>query len=114
MSLSLFLAGVAAGAGFVAGRAHRNARKEAAILLHLDTHGPDYGLGMVNAGLGYRGTIYVRLHQMEQRGLIESREDWTGGAVRGGRPRRIYQITDTGRAALRVEAARQPTRRIRP
>ena len=83
-------------------------RHEMLILLHLLEHKESYGLDLIKAGCGKRGTIYVRLHRMEERGLLVSHEEATSDvlAMRGGRPRRIYTITDAGRAALMVERAR--------
>ncbi|MGQ9682948.1 MAG: PadR family transcriptional regulator [Anaerolineae bacterium] len=45
------------------------------------------------------GLIYPRLHQMEQEGLLHS--DWVGEP--GTRRRRVYTVTDEGRARLRAE-----------
>lgn len=42
------------------------------------------------------GTLYPALYRLERTGLLES--DW---AVVGGRQRRVYRLTDRGRAALR-------------
>jgi DNA-binding PadR family transcriptional regulator len=52
------------------------------------------GLEMVKASDGKlsRGFVYVMLTQLEDRGLVESREDGTGTG------RRLYRITDAGRA----------------
>lgn len=47
------------------------------------------------------GTLYPLLHRLELDGLLASRS-----AVEGGYARRVYTITDTGRAALaRLRAA---------
>ncbi len=45
------------------------------------------------------GLIYPRLHQMEQEGLLRSL--WIGDP--GTRRRKVYTITDEGRARLRAE-----------
>jgi PadR family transcriptional regulator, regulatory protein PadR len=45
------------------------------------------------------GLIYPRLHQMEQEGLLRSL--WLGEP--GTRRRKVYTITDDGRARLRAE-----------
>ena len=54
-----------------------------------------YGLDLVAAGAAKRRWLYVVLGRMEERGLIEGRED-------DGTPphRRLYRITDDGRTAL--------------
>lgn len=49
---------------------------------------------------GYRigpGTLYPMLHRLEERGLLRAREERSGG-----RMRRLYRATPTGRAALRA------------
>lgn len=56
-----------------------------------------YGLDLVAAGAAKRRWLYVVLGRMEERGLIEGRED-DGDPPR--LPRRLYRITDAGRAAL--------------
>ena len=57
-----------------------------------------YGLDLVSAGVAKRSWLYVVLARMEERGLIEGREDDSGPPHR--LPRRLYRITDAGRAAL--------------
>jgi len=51
------------------------------------------------AGIG-RGAIYVLLAQMEDDGLVTA-EERLGGPERGGLPKRLYSITDAGRARAR-------------
>lgn len=49
---------------------------------------------------GYRvgpGTLYPLLHRLEERGLLQAREDRSGG-----RMRRLYRATPAGRSALRA------------
>ena len=41
------------------------------------------------------GTLYPALHKLEKDGLVTSYE-----AIESGRPRRYYEITKSGRAAL--------------
>jgi DNA-binding PadR family transcriptional regulator len=62
-----------------------------------------YGLQLVAASKGRlkRGTVYVTLGRMEEKGYITSRfEDAPPGA--GGLPRRIYEATPLGRRMLRA------------
>lgn len=47
-----------------------------------------------------RGTIYVTLHRLEQKGLVES-ELGEATAARGGKPKRGFQVTELGLTALR-------------
>jgi PadR family transcriptional regulator PadR len=57
-----------------------------------------YGLELVTASRGElkRGTVYVTLGRMEEKGYITSRqEDAPEGA--GGLPRRVYRPTAAGR-----------------
>ena len=57
-----------------------------------------YGLDLVAAGVAKRRWLYVVLGRMEDRGLIEGREE---DAVELPQlPRRLYRITDAGRATL--------------
>ena len=65
-----------------------------------------YGLDLVNAGVAKRLWLYVVLGRMEESGLIEGREE---SAVDPPRlPRRLYRITDAGRATL------LPVAKVRP
>lgn len=57
-----------------------------------------YGLDLVAAGAATRDSLYVVLARMEDRGLIEGREE--NGVDLPRLPRRLYRITDVGRAAL--------------
>lgn len=60
-----------------------------------------YGLELVAASGGAlkRGTVYVTLGRMEQKGYVASRlED--GPPAGGGLPRRIYAPTALGREAM--------------
>jgi len=75
--------------------------KEALILELLIGHKELYGLELVAASKRRlkRGTVYVTLGRMEQKGLVTSRlEPSPQGA--GGLPRRIYEPTPRGRALL--------------
>jgi DNA-binding PadR family transcriptional regulator len=70
---------------------------EAKILRLLVHHGESYGLAMVKASDGElkRGTIYVTLGRMEEKGLVESRqEESTPNYI--GIPRRLYKATALG------------------
>lgn len=69
------------------------------LILNLLADGHErYGLQLVDASVGAlkRGTIYVTLGRMEDKGYVESRqEDPPPGA--GGMPRRLYACTALGR-----------------
>ena len=55
------------------------------------------------AGHGYKispGTLYPMLHRMQEDGLLTSRQE-----VVNARARRVYEITDLGRATLVEERA---------
>lgn len=96
-TLAAFLGGV-----FLAATLRlRKERKDLAVLVYLWTHGELPGLDMVKANLGGRGTIYVRLADLERRGLIVSREE---DRHDGTLPRRLYRITELGTWAIQVEA----------
>lgn len=73
-------------------------RKEALILEMLVVGGGNmYGLEMVEGSGGElkRGTIYVTLQRMEEKGFIESRQE-ARPAPEVGIPRRVYQATGHG------------------
>ena len=75
--------------------------KEALILELLVGESELYGLQLVAASKGRlkRGTVYVTLGRMEEKGFITSRlEDAPPEA--GGLPRRIYEPTAFGRRVL--------------
>jgi PadR family transcriptional regulator PadR len=77
--------------------------KESLILELLVRDREMYGLQMVAASKRRlkRGTVYVTLGRMEDKGYITSRlEDAPPGA--GGLPRRIYQPTPLGRRVLKA------------
>jgi DNA-binding PadR family transcriptional regulator len=77
--------------------------KESLILELLVQKQGMYGLELVAAsgGLLKRGTVYVTLGRMEEKGYIASRlEDPPADA--GGMPRRLYQPTALGRRVLRT------------
>lgn len=71
--------------------------KEALILRLLGT-GEMYGLELVTASDGTlkRGTVYVTLGRMEEKGYITSKLEAAPSGV-GGLPRRIYSATPLGR-----------------
>jgi PadR family transcriptional regulator len=75
--------------------------KEALILELLVRQGETYGLQLVTTSKRRlkRGTVYVTLGRMEEKGYITSRlED--SPPDRGGLPRRLYQPTSLGRRIL--------------
>jgi PadR family transcriptional regulator, regulatory protein PadR len=79
--------------------------KEALILDLLVQEAEMYGLQLVAASRGKlkRGTVYVTLGRMEEKGFITSRlED--APADEGGLPRRIYEPTAFGRKVLNAYA----------
>lgn len=72
----------------------RLSSKERLILELLVTHGELFGLELVNrAGGGLkRGTVYVTLGRMQEKGYLESRQEASAeGAI--GLPRRLYRPT---------------------
>jgi PadR family transcriptional regulator len=80
--------------------------KEALILDLLVSRAGQYGLELVAASKGRlkRGTVYVTLGRMEDKGFITSRlDDAPDGA--GGLPRRIYSPTAAGRSVFKAYAA---------
>jgi len=80
----------------------RLSRKEALILRLLDARGELYGLEMVKASGGElkRGTVYVTLLRMAEKGYVDSRR--TGAYGETGPPRRIFWATAYGARVLRA------------
>ena len=77
--------------------------KERVILHLLVAHGPMHGLRLVTDSDGAlkRGTVYVTLGRMEQKGLVASEQEALHPAAIG-LPRRIYRITGLGERVLRA------------
>lgn len=89
----------------------RLSKKESLILELLVEGGQErFGLEMVEASNGNlkRGTIYVTLQRMEEKGLIESKKE-PRGEGESGIARRLYRVTGHGQ---RVLAARQAAAKI--
>jgi len=72
-----------------------------------------YGLELVTLSDGAlkRGTVYVTLGRMEEKGLVTSRVEEEAPAL-GGLPRRLYKPTGYGRQLLSASAAMR--RRLMP
>jgi len=81
----------------------RLSAKETCILEMLAREGELYGLQLVATSRGRlkRGTVYVTLGRMEDKGYVASRtEDAPDGA--GGLPRRLYRATPFGLRVLQA------------
>jgi PadR family transcriptional regulator PadR len=81
----------------------RLSAKETLILELLIHDGERYGLQLVAASKGRlkRGTVYVTLGRMEDKGYVTSRaEEAPEGA--GGLPRRLYEATPHGLRVLKA------------
>jgi DNA-binding PadR family transcriptional regulator len=77
--------------------------KQRLILELLVAQGPMFGLQLVETSEGRlkRGTVYVTLGLLEQKGYVESEQEAAEmGAI--GLPRRIYRPTGLGERALRA------------
>ena len=79
----------------------RRSPKEAIILQLLIANGEMYGLELVNAAPDKikRGTVYVTLGRMADKGYVESRQV-PGDEGTGGLPRRLFQATGYGARVL--------------
>jgi PadR family transcriptional regulator PadR len=79
--------------------------KEAVALELLRSGAAMYGLEMVKASHGQlgRGTIYVLLARLEDKGFVVSTAEPVPGMP--GMPRRIYRITGAGHRALAARRA---------
>ena len=85
-----------------------------ALILDLLIAGPEmYGLQLVAAAKRRlkRGTVYVTLGRMEEKGFVSSRLE-SAPADEGGLPRRVYEATAFGRRVL--DAYAQVARRLTP
>lgn len=88
----------------------RLSAKETTVLEALAAQSPMYGLELVTSSSGKlkRGTIYVTLARMEDKGYVESKtEPRRPGAV--GLPRRLYRPTAFGLRVLAAWAAVRST-----
>lgn len=81
-------------------------QKEFVILQLLAGVGEMYGLELVGASEGSlkRGTVYVTLGRMEEKGYVTSRLEEAPPSA-GGLPRRIYAPTPLGRQLLKTWTA---------
>jgi DNA-binding PadR family transcriptional regulator len=77
--------------------------KEAAILQLLISGGEKYGLQIVaeSEGVVGRGTVYVTLSRMHDKGFVESRTEEQAEEATG-LPRRLYKIAGEGTRVLRA------------
>ena len=84
-----------------------------ALILGLMRGGEMYGLELVTASDGAlkRGTVYVTLGRMEDKGLVISRTE-DSPPLSGGLPRRLYKPTAYGRQLLSASVAMR--RRLMP
>lgn len=89
--------------------------KEYQILEMLIRNGEMYGLQMVQESNGAlaRGTVYVMLDRMEDKGLIESRKDNKPLGM-SGLPRRLYKPTGYGAKVVRHWARLQDLAALAP
>ena len=87
-------------------RLPRLSGKEGLILELLGRSREMYGLELVAASAGElkRGTVYVTLGRMEQKGFISSRLDEDPPPF-GGLPRRLYTATVVGREVHAAQTA---------
>ena len=77
--------------------------KEMLVLQLLVGSGEMYGLQLVAVSRGRlkRGTVYVTLGRMEDKGYIRSTLE-AGSPATGGLPRRLYEPTALGRSVLKA------------
>src|SRR5262245_35742078 len=76
---------------------------EARILQLLIAAGTMYGLELVEGSGGKlkRGTVYVTVNRMEEKGYIESEQE-DQPPINGGLPRRFYKATGYGQRVLKA------------
>lgn len=75
---------------------------EALILQLLIGVGESYGLDLVKRSDGKlkRGTVYVTLQRMEEKGFLTSRQEAISPDPNVGIPRRLYTVTGLGQRVL--------------
>jgi PadR family transcriptional regulator len=80
--------------------------KERIVLELLTAAGPMYGLQLVDNSRGRlkRGTVYVTLGRMEDKGLVESEQE-PAPQRQGGLPRRMYRTSAHGARVLNAWTA---------
>ncbi len=85
--------------------------RESLILSLLIKGDERYGLQLVAESRGRlkRGTVYVTLGRMEDKGYIVCRAPKRRRPIRAALPRRLYRPTALGRRVLRAVAARRPS-----
>jgi len=79
----------------------RLSRTERIVLDLLTAHGELFGLELIarSSGRLKRGTVYVTLGRMQEKGYLESRQEpLPAGAI--GLPRRLYRPSGLGRRVL--------------
>ena len=76
---------------------------ERVVLQLLIGGGESYGLELVKKSDGAlkRGTVYVTLQRMEEKGFVESRQE-EHKPEHLSAPRRLYKVTGLGQRALRA------------
>lgn len=79
---------------------------EARVLELLAATGEAYGLELVGLSGGWlkRGTVYVLLDRMREKGLVADRQEQTSVGI----PRRSYRLTGFGAAVLAAWEIRPP------
>ena len=86
------------------------------LVMDLLRGGDRYGLELVDASDGAlkRGSVYVTLARMEEKGFVDSRQEERDQGI-SGLPRRLYRATPYGRkvhsafSTLREALALKPT-----
>ncbi|MEZ5345508.1 MAG: helix-turn-helix transcriptional regulator [Pyrinomonadaceae bacterium] len=78
--------------------------KEFLIMEMLRDHGETYGLKMVEESGGElkKGTVYVTLGRMEDKGLITSKEE-VRSDPESGAAKRVYCSTDYGKRVFKAQ-----------
>ena len=85
----------------------RLSKKEYLVLNLLRASQPMYGLALVKASDGAlkRGTVYVTLNRMVEKGYLTSEQEKE--TQYPGLPRRLYSLSGLGQRALMAEDAAQ-------
>ncbi len=80
--------------------------EELVLLVVANLEADAYGLAIKNYIIDKCGrkvsisTVHATIHRLENKGFLHSKYDKDGTADRGGRPKLVFKITNTGKQAL--------------
>ena len=81
--------------------------EELVLLMVANLYGEAYGLAIKNEVIQKcdrsvsLGTVHATLHRLEDKGYLNSHYDDTASGSRGGRPKLLFKVTNSGESALK-------------